>query len=40
MPIKEISYYAGYRHAPSFVRAFRNQFGASPSEYRNAQPPG
>ncbi len=39
MPIKEISYHAGYRHAPSFVRAFRNLFGASPREYRNGQPP-
>jgi AraC family transcriptional regulator, arabinose operon regulatory protein len=35
MPIKEISYRAGYRHAPSFVRAFRNKFGASPSGYRS-----
>jgi AraC family transcriptional regulator of arabinose operon len=38
MPIKEISYRAGYRHPPSFVRAFRNQFGASPSDYRGGQP--
>ncbi|MGB8886572.1 MAG: AraC family transcriptional regulator [Candidatus Korobacteraceae bacterium] len=37
MPIKEISYRAGYRHPPSFVRAFRNQFGASPSGYRSRQ---
>ncbi len=37
MPIKEISYRAGYRHPPSFVRAFRNQFGASPSDYRAVQ---
>jgi AraC-like DNA-binding protein len=37
MPIKEISYRAGYRHAPSFVRAFRNKFGASPSGYRSEQ---
>jgi AraC family transcriptional regulator of arabinose operon len=34
MAIKEISYCTGYRHAPSFVRAFRNEFGASPSRYR------
>ncbi len=34
MPIKEISYRVGYLHAPSFVRAFRNKFGASPSDYR------
>jgi len=39
MPIKEISYRAGYRHAPSFVRAFRNHFGASPSGYRSGQQP-
>ena len=37
MPIKEISYHAGYRHAPSFVRAFRNQFGVSPSGHRTGQ---
>jgi AraC family transcriptional regulator of arabinose operon len=37
MPIKEISYSVGYRHAPSFVRAFRNKFGSSPNDYRNQQ---
>jgi AraC family transcriptional regulator of arabinose operon len=35
MPVKEVSYRAGYRHASSFVRAFRNEFGASPSSYRD-----
>jgi len=37
MPIKEISYRIGYLHAPSFVRAFRNKFGASPSHCRTGQ---
>jgi AraC family transcriptional regulator, arabinose operon regulatory protein len=37
MPIKEISYQVGYRHAPSFVRAFRNKVGSSPQDYRNRQ---
>ena len=30
MPVKEISYQVGYRHAPSFVRAFRNRGGSTP----------
>jgi transcriptional regulator GlxA family with amidase domain len=34
MPIKEISYQVGYRHAPSFVRAFRKKIGSSPNDYR------
>jgi len=34
MAVKEISYHVGYRHAPSFVRAFRNKVGASPNDYR------
>jgi len=37
MPVKEVSYSVGYRHAPSFVRAFRNKFGASPNDYRSRQ---
>ncbi|HTV65911.1 MAG TPA: helix-turn-helix transcriptional regulator [Bryocella sp.] len=37
MPIKEISYQVGYRHAPSFVRAFRNKVGSSPQDYRSRQ---
>ncbi len=37
MPIKEVSYSVGYRHAPSFVRAFRNKFGSSPNDYRSRQ---
>jgi len=37
MPVKEISYQVGYRHAPSFVRAFRGKLGASPNDYRNRQ---
>jgi AraC-like DNA-binding protein len=34
MRVKEISYGSGYRHAASFVRAFRNKFGSSPNSYR------
>jgi AraC family transcriptional regulator of arabinose operon len=37
MPVKEISYFVGYRHAPSFVRAFRKKYGFSPNDYRNQQ---
>jgi AraC family transcriptional regulator of arabinose operon len=37
MPIKEVSYSVGYRHAPSFARAFRNKFGSSPNDYRSQQ---
>lgn len=37
MPVKEISYHIGYRHAPSFVRAFRSKLGSSPNDYRNRQ---
>jgi AraC family transcriptional regulator, arabinose operon regulatory protein len=37
MAVKEISYHVGYRHAPSFVRAFRNKVGASPNDYRSRQ---
>jgi AraC family transcriptional regulator of arabinose operon len=35
--IKEVSYNVGYRHSPSFVRAFRKQFGATPNDYRSRQ---
>ena len=35
--VKEISYNVGYKHPPSFVRAFRNKFGCSPGEYRAQQ---
>jgi len=37
MAVKEISYYVGYRHAPSFVRAFRSKVGTSPNDYRSRQ---
>ncbi len=33
-PVKEISYLVGYRHAPSFVRAFRKKFGCAPNDLR------
>jgi AraC family transcriptional regulator of adaptative response / methylphosphotriester-DNA alkyltransferase methyltransferase len=32
--VKEVAYTVGYRHPSSFVRAFRRQFGKSPTEYR------
>lgn len=35
--VKEVSFYIGFSHEPSFVRAFRNKFGESPSSYRNQQ---
>lgn len=34
-PVKEVSYIVGYRHSPSFVRAFRKKFGCTPNEFRN-----
>jgi len=34
MSIKQISYAAGYRHAPSFARAFRLRFLQTPREHR------
>ncbi|MGC2301574.1 MAG: AraC family transcriptional regulator [Acidobacteriaceae bacterium] len=34
MQIKEITYDAGYKQVPSFVRAFHKRFGASPTRYR------
>jgi AraC-like DNA-binding protein len=34
MEIKEIAYYLGYRHGPSFARAFKTQFGTTPNLYR------
>jgi AraC-like DNA-binding protein len=34
-PVKEVSYIVGYRHAPSFVRAFRKKFGCAPNDCRN-----
>jgi AraC family transcriptional regulator, arabinose operon regulatory protein len=37
MPVKEISYSVGYRHSPSFVRAFRKKFRYSPNDYRSQQ---
>ena len=33
-PVKEISYIVGYRHSPSFVRAFRKKFGCAPNDLR------
>ena len=34
-PVKEVSYIVGYRHAPSFVRAFRKKFGCAPNDCRS-----
>ncbi len=34
-PVKEVSYIVGYRHSPSFVRAFREKFGCTPNDLRN-----
>jgi AraC-like DNA-binding protein len=34
MSIKEIGYAVGYKHAPSFVRAFERVFEQAPSQYR------
>jgi AraC family transcriptional regulator, arabinose operon regulatory protein len=34
-PVKEVSYIVGYRHSPSFVRAFRKKFGCTPNDLRN-----
>lgn len=34
-PVKEVSYIVGYRHSPSFVRAFRKKFGCAPNDCRN-----
>ena len=36
--VKEITYATGYRHEPSFVRAFTKRFGCSPNNYRRQQP--
>src|SRR5258707_7044419 len=36
MPIKELAYTTGYRHTSSFVRAFKNHFGSSPTCYRRS----
>lgn len=34
LPVKEISYRAGYAHVASFTAAFSRQFGVPPAEYR------
>jgi AraC family transcriptional regulator, arabinose operon regulatory protein len=34
MRIKEITYDAGFKQVPSFVRAFQRHFGSSPTRYR------
>ena len=34
LPIKSIAYDVGFRHVPNFSRAFKNNVGISPSEYR------
>jgi transcriptional regulator GlxA family with amidase domain len=37
LPVKNISYRVGYRHVPSFIRAFRRKFKRSPQNYRVKQ---
>ncbi len=37
MQIKKIAYTTGYRHTSSFVRAFKNHFGLSPTCHRKRQ---
>lgn len=32
--IKEIAHTIGYRHPPSFVRAFKKKYGTAPGQYR------
>jgi AraC-like DNA-binding protein len=34
MSVKEISYAVGYKHPPSFVRAFERTFEQAPGQYR------
>lgn len=34
MQIKEITWEAGFKQVPSFVRAFQRRFGSSPTRYR------
>lgn len=35
MSIKEIAYEVGYKHSPSFVRAFERLFEQAPGQYRH-----
>ena len=34
-PVKSIAYEVGYKHAPTFNKAFAAEMGMTPSEYRN-----
>ncbi len=34
MPIKQIAFAVGYKHPPSFVRAFRRRFAQTPRRWR------
>ncbi len=34
MPIKQVAYAVGYKHHPSFVRAFRRRFAQTPRRWR------
>lgn len=35
--IKAVSYFAGYKHTSSFLRAFKSHFGKSPLQYRRGR---
>ena len=35
LSVKEISFEVGYKHPPSFIRAFRTRFRRTPNEFRN-----
>src|SRR5689334_17108267 len=35
LQVKEVAFHSGFRHLPSFSRAFRRAFGVSPAAYRS-----
>ncbi|NVJ71645.1 MAG: helix-turn-helix transcriptional regulator [Alphaproteobacteria bacterium] len=37
MPVQVVAYQCGYKNAAAFTRAFREEMGCTPSEYRRAQ---
>jgi transcriptional regulator GlxA family with amidase domain len=38
--VKEVAWKIGYRHASSFTRAYRQEFGSAPSRHRRGLPQG